>query len=533
MCGLTAFTTMYKNGFAPVEQNAAAELLWLTQLRGIDSTGVALVDDEGDTQVVKELGPPQRLMVSKAYKDWDDHLLKSGLLMFGHCRATTRGETNVDNAHPFEYTKANGTGKIILAHNGTLDFSQQLPRFHEFKVDSEWLAYTLAQNGAEETFSKVEGPIATIWYDTEDKTLNLYRNDERPLYYFITTGGQLVVNSARENLLWLATRHGLQVKGMIAQVQADTWMKFDGPIFSVPEEKEVKFKERKWSPGFHSSHHTHYSPSYAASDAYHKLTRSYTDDIQHLFDGSLVRIEWVPERNQRLTTDSTGVTRYEYQLQPYRPNLQKMEIDPADKTTIIETVIDENGVIQRNRYKKKGGEVATNPTPLRSLDEGTSSKELAFNNLKYKKGKKIHWKTKQKGGNSLTHHALCSYENERLFTEYGNNEDGVIKRDDVVTIELAEVLPSGAKMLRGYGFRLKEKGDVAIEYTFIGNNLTKEEMLGEQYWRGTVVNIRINEKSRYNSSGSVVSVFLRNCIPIVTAEPVEAKNDPRLAKLLH
>lgn len=143
--------------------------------RGRDSTGVIRVKKGGDYSFAKQVGAPAYLYDSR---QWDRHIEGEAQALIGHCRSKTIGDATIRNAHPFDFPEKG----IIGVHNGTLRGYYNLDTHHHSKVDSEVLYGHLAENGPAETFNKVEGAYACVWWDNEAGTLNFIRNNERPLW---------------------------------------------------------------------------------------------------------------------------------------------------------------------------------------------------------------------------------------------------------------------------------------------------------------------------------------------------------------
>src|SRR3546814_3056993 len=109
-------------------------------------------------------------------KDFGDLMKRTHLMLFGHNRAATKGAVNQENAHPFNH------GDIVGCHNGTLYNVTNLDDHKDFKVDSENIFYDMSRNGAKATIAKLQGAFALCWYDESNRTVNLVRNSQRPMY---------------------------------------------------------------------------------------------------------------------------------------------------------------------------------------------------------------------------------------------------------------------------------------------------------------------------------------------------------------
>ena len=175
-----------------------SDLLQIDSLRGLDSTGVAFVPiNKGEIKIIKELGPPIFLLNNKSYIE---EIKSDNRVLIGHNRAATKGEINIDNAHPFQ------NGHIIGTHNGTLFNTYLLDSKKRFQTDSEAMFNSIFETGIEETWSKVDGAAAIVYWDNRKKELNFLRNDKRPLFYAKTKDSKGVF-WASESWMILAISH--------------------------------------------------------------------------------------------------------------------------------------------------------------------------------------------------------------------------------------------------------------------------------------------------------------------------------------
>lgn len=177
MCGLVGVLTKKMNGFSKDQQDIFSTLLFVDTLRGKDSTGLFVVNNEGDVYVAKDEGMAPNFMQSKEYEEAMRRAWSRGSAIIGHNRAATRGKVNDENAHPF-----NVDNNIILVHNGTMRSDHK--KHADVEVDSHAIAH-LIQNKASvsEALGSFYGAYALIWYDVTKGEVNMIRNDERPLFW--------------------------------------------------------------------------------------------------------------------------------------------------------------------------------------------------------------------------------------------------------------------------------------------------------------------------------------------------------------
>ncbi len=221
MCGLVGIVTKGQGGFTKEQVDIFDNLLYLDALRGMDSTGVFLVNRDGEMNLAKEASAAHDFRKDKEYKSLLNQAYQRGRAMIGHNRAATKGTIIDENAHPFVVDD-----RITLCHNGTLWGDHR--KLANVDVDSHAIAHVIHDNGddVEKALQQVNGAFALIWHDFKNNTLNFIRNTQRPLHFVEVPSGWIWASEA--NMLeWIITRHGLKPIKPVALLEEGVLTKFD------------------------------------------------------------------------------------------------------------------------------------------------------------------------------------------------------------------------------------------------------------------------------------------------------------------
>ena len=174
MCGIVGMA----GGLTYADEQRFKLMLLLDYFRGQDSTGVAVLGNDGSVNTLKVADDPIILMKHEEFEKVVN--ATTSTIFLGHNRASTVGASTRQNAHPFTH------GNITGVHNGTLTKECKAAltvRVGEtFATDSETVFAHINQYGIEDTIPRLTGAWAFVYIDSEAKTLNMIRNSERPLW---------------------------------------------------------------------------------------------------------------------------------------------------------------------------------------------------------------------------------------------------------------------------------------------------------------------------------------------------------------
>lgn len=234
MCGVVAVVNKYRNGFYTQQMDAFTNLLFLDTLRGEDSTGTFLVDNLGNCGIAKSTDKADSFMDSEEFKKLKTHAGDRGWAWVGHNRKATRGNITDQNAHPFWVDD-----KLVLVHNGTMFGDHK--KLADVEVDSEAIARCLAEHGdnVEKALAQFNAAYALIWYDVEQKKLNVLRNNQRPLWT-ISLPSCYIFASEKPFLDFIVARNQLTVERPPSEVSPDTLIQF-----TLQKDKGTEVEVRK------------------------------------------------------------------------------------------------------------------------------------------------------------------------------------------------------------------------------------------------------------------------------------------------
>lgn len=201
MCGICG---VISGNFTQPEEEMFKKLLFFNVFRGKDSTGVMRVlKNKREVEIKKSLNPSSAAIYMKGDPISEILNEKGGVnALIGHCRAATKGEIKIENAHPFEFSNVAGV------HNGTIH--KKFKGTENYGTDSEALYSLINDVGIEEALNEVQGyetpAYALCWYDKRDGLIRFIHNSQRPINFgFAYAGSTLAFSSDIDTLRTAAT----------------------------------------------------------------------------------------------------------------------------------------------------------------------------------------------------------------------------------------------------------------------------------------------------------------------------------------
>lgn len=210
MCGIIGAA----GNLGAKEETVTKQLLIVDALRGVDSTGLAIIPrNNGDVKISKQVGNPFEL---NEHKSFDKAFQGVNRAIIGHNRWGTMGGNTRANAHPFEFDT------VVGVHNGTISNKWALDEGHSFGVDSAAIYNHIDKKGIKDAVNKIVGAYCLVWWDKYSDELNLIRNKERPLYTTYSADEKVLFWASESWMLdGILHRNGID-RGEIKMIPVDT-----------------------------------------------------------------------------------------------------------------------------------------------------------------------------------------------------------------------------------------------------------------------------------------------------------------------
>ena len=231
MCGIVGIISLKRLGFSGHDSEIFTDLLTVDALRGPDSTGVILVDREGNVKTTKVAAPPHRLTSRPAWRTLMSEAYQTGRVLIGHNRKATVGAVTNKNAHPFT------NGSVSVVHNG---FVSNHKDFGDFEVDSMAVAQVLSEKEPQEALSLLSGAFGLAWYNRKTNKAYLVRNHARPMALVVHDEVCYFASEA-PMLSWILRRGRRDINTAVGELKEDTLLEFD------LSERAIKSSKIEWA----------------------------------------------------------------------------------------------------------------------------------------------------------------------------------------------------------------------------------------------------------------------------------------------
>ncbi len=232
MCGIVGIFTV-KTGFG--NDDYFKNGLYASALRGADATGLLKVGTDNTTLIYKKpVCSSDFLQLSTVFKI----LATPATLLLGHCRAATLGNKHaLEAAHPFQ------EGNIIGVHNGTLTQWERRYKDRDMISDSHYIIKRIDTIGIKETVADLQGAFTIVYWDIKEKTLNIIRNEERPIIISYNKSRGLVMFASEIAILDFAAKRAGITLDKSGKEQNAFWTADPGSLFTYSNSINPKIEK--------------------------------------------------------------------------------------------------------------------------------------------------------------------------------------------------------------------------------------------------------------------------------------------------
>lgn len=253
MCGIFGLIVKNNTGLWNDEEAFIQNLLVVGAVRGDHGTGTFWVPhkDPKELHYLKIAGNPYNLLSSEPWSKYWKDAKASAKAFIGHHRYATRGKHTTDNTHPFVHKH------ITMVHNGTIHWGlSKYEKMEGVEVDSHALTIAMAEEGLQ-VLADMSGAFACVWHNSEDGTLNIAKNDQRPLAMVKMDNGNYFFASEGPMLAWALSRVAPAKKWEKFTIDNGKHYKFNLADLGEPEVSPLPEKKPTYS-----SYGTYYGGSY-------------------------------------------------------------------------------------------------------------------------------------------------------------------------------------------------------------------------------------------------------------------------------
>lgn len=302
MCGLVGMMIKSLNGGNSFDSDVMEQLLYIDALRGEDSTGVCMFENDGDTRILKEAQPADYFLRSKEWASMRSAFVTRGKAFLGHNRKSTVGKTNDENAHPFVIDD-----RYVFMHNGTLHSHKHLA---DVEIDSHALGIHLTKcegdpRKIEQALSNVYGAYACVWLDQKLEKVYMLKNKERPLFLAETPQGYMYASEPMF-MYAVALRNKTKIDNC-KEIENDVLYCFDLTPSGLLKKTEEQLTVKKSTPlavinSTGQGHTKAYSTAFGKGG---ELTKNEFKRFQKKYTGTKIGF-WMDDYVERSYPDDTG-----------------------------------------------------------------------------------------------------------------------------------------------------------------------------------------------------------------------------------
>ncbi len=237
MCGLAG---MAGRGFIDEDATVFRELLQLSGMRGIDSTGIYFCDTTGKKLQILERKETLNSLDFVDKYGWSDYtpLYRTDFNLFmGHTRSKTFGGATLANCHPFNLQR------YVGAHNGSLT-DWEFTFGNGGKTDSELMFEkmdSIGEKGPYEVLNNLAptSAYAVTIFDKFKRRVIFARNKQRPLW--------VAINKKRPILYWASEERFLDFVISSNRLDADVFYFSPFKMYTVDINKIQKGDTCPWT----------------------------------------------------------------------------------------------------------------------------------------------------------------------------------------------------------------------------------------------------------------------------------------------